>query len=424
MHQNYREQAVMRQETIILAAPLKDRTEHRLAKHIRPYFVVNTLWDQNFYKPLQEIFSRVIFFDYPERISEVGVKGANEEIIELVRKEHAKYVLWIGAKYEFRESTFSIIRREGSTVIGWFLDDEFRFDNYSRWWIPYLDYCVTHDMGAVPKYRALGARVILTPPCYGIAVERDWSKIEEKYDVSFVGAKKADREQYINELGKRKILIHLFGKGWGGYISLEEMIEIFKTSKINLNFTGATLGNKKIGTKARIFEVCLAGGFLLTEYLPGIESYFEIDKEIVCFKNADEMIDKISYYLSHDEERRAIAQAGWKRATSEYTPFHMLCRVFDEIERDVAVKGKVSHPPESKMPRAVRQGFSAYYSSWLKAFSLENYKSLCKDAFVLSISYNPLNIGAWCYYLASFLPYPLRSGAYKLGRLGYHAVKR
>jgi len=46
------------------------------------------------------------------------------------------------------------------------------------------------------------------------------------------------------------------------------------------------------------------------------------------------MIDKITYYLDHDEERQAIAQAGWKRATGEYTSFHIMSRVFCEIEED------------------------------------------------------------------------------------------
>ncbi len=132
------------------------------------------------------------------------------ECIELVKKEHPRYVLWLCAKYEFRESTFNIIRREGSAVIGWFLDDEFRFDDYSKWWIPYLDCCVTHDIEAVPKYKALGASVIHVPPSFGIRVDRDWSNLKEDYDISFVGRKSnPSREQYINELTREKIPIHL-----------------------------------------------------------------------------------------------------------------------------------------------------------------------------------------------------------------------
>ncbi len=412
-------------ETIVLLTPLEDLSEHRLAKHFGSRLAVDIYLDNTYHQPLEKIFSKVLVYDSGRRTTEIGVKGVNEEIIELVRKEHPKYVLWISGGYPFQESTFDRIRVEGSIVIGLFSDDEFKFDNYSKWWIPYLDYCITFDMEAVAKYRELGARVIQTMSCVGIPVERDWSNITGKYEVSFVGnIGRPLRKQYISELREKKIPVHVFGEGWvAGFIPLEEMLDVFVTSKINLNFTRVGYGNR-LTIKGRATEVCLAGGFLLTEYVPGIENYFEIDKEIVCFENAEEMIDKISYYLSHDEERRAIAQAGWKRATSEYTPLHMLSRVFDEIEKDIAVRGKPSHPQELKMPRLVRQGFSAYYSSWVKAFSLENYQDLCRDAFRLSISYNRFDIWAWCYYLASFLPYPIRIGTYNFGRLGFHVFRR
>ena len=411
-------------ETIILLAGLEDLSEHRLAKHFSSRLAHYFPHDINFYEPLQEAFSRVIPYDFIKRTLEIGVKGVNEEIIELVRKEHPKYVLWIPRSYEFRESTFDSIRKEGSIVVGWFGDDEIKFDNYSKWWIPHFDYCITVDIEAVPKYKARGARVIQTLHGSGIPVNVNWSSLKEKYEVSFVGSiAKSLRKQYIHELRKREIPAHLVVKERGEFVPYQEMLDIFGASKINLNFSRAGYSNRT-ALKGRITEVCLAGGFLLTEYVPGIEKYFDIDKEIVCFRDTEEMIDKITYYLNHDKERRAIAQAGWKRATSEYTPFHMLSRLFGEIEKDIAAKDRKTRPQELKMPRWVRRRFSTYYSNWLKAFSLENYKDLSKDAFALSISYNRLNIWAWCYYLASFLPYPVRLGAYKFGRLGYHAFRR
>lgn len=415
---------MMINETIILLAQLEDCSEHRLAKHFSSRLAHYFPHAINFYQPLQEVFSKVIPYDFIKRTTEIGVKGINEEIVEFVRQERPKYVFWISGSYPFLESTFGSIREEGSIMVGWFGDDHFKFDSYSKWWIPHLDYCITIDIEAVPKYKALGARVIHTIHHSGLPVNVNWSNVKEKYDVSFVGSiLKPGREEYLNEIRKRKIPIYSIVRERGEHVPFEKMIHIFGKSKINLNFSRASHGDR-MGIKGRITEVCLAGGFLLTEYVPGIENYFEIDKEIVCFKNTEEMIDKITYYLKHDKERRTIAQAGWKRATSKYTPFHMLSRVFNEIERDIAAKGKKSHPQELKMPRWVRRRFSTYYSNWLKAFSLENYKGLCKDTFMLSISYNPFNIWAWIYYIASFLPYPVRLGAYRFGRLGYNTFSR
>ena len=163
----------------------------------------------------------------------------------------------------------------------------------------------------------------------------------------------------------------------------------------------------------------LNGGFLLTEYAPGIENYFEIDKEIVCFRNKKEMVDKVIHYLNHDEERRAIAQAGWKRATSEHTCFHMLSRVFDQIERDIAAKDKtvIPIPKEPKMPIPMRKRFSDRYADWGIAFLIENHKGLWKDALALSISYNPFNIRARFFYIIGFSPSFVRSPLFGLYRL-------
>lgn len=389
---------------------------HRLLKYVgKNHLGAYLPFDLYLYKPLQEVFSKAILYDYLERMTKAGVKAVNQEIIELVKKEHPKYVLWTSWQYDILPSTLESIRKEGSTVVGWFFDDEWRFDNYSKWWVPYLDYCVTNAIEAVPRYREMGARVIHTIPNTGIAVDRDWSKTEEKYDVSFVGSRAPDREKWINELVKRNMPVHLFGEGWGRYISFEEMVDIFANSKINLNFSRAW-HSMKPQIKGRIFQVCMAGGFLLTEYVPDIENYFGIDKEIVCFHNTDELMYKISYYLKHDVERRAIARAGWERATGEYTSSRMVARVFDEIERDVAARGgKRSSPPQKlEIPTQVRRSTSNYHFEWGRALLEENYRGLWKDELTLSISYYPFSIGARYYYITGFFPLFIRSVLVKL----------
>jgi len=416
-------------ETIILLTYYYDPElrNHRLFKYIKAYCPAYLPFNLYLYEPLQKIFSKVILYDYLKRRAEIGIKAVNEEIINLVRKEHAKYVLWTSFYDDVQQSTLDTIREEGSTVVGWFFDDEVRFDYYSKWWVPYLDYCVTNSIEAVPKYRALNARVIQTIPNTGIAVTRDWSNIEERYEVSFVGSVRsrlwADRRQHINKLRGRNIPVRLFGEGSGGYVSFEEMIDIFKTSKINLNFSRAGSYPWVKQIKGRVFQVCMAGGFLLTEYAPGIENYFEIDKEIVCFENAEEMIDKTTYYLNHETERRAIAQAGWKRATGEYTSFHMVSKVFSEIKEDIAARDKESdlHPQKLKMPIWVRMILSQYHFQWGRALLEENYKAdLWKDALALSLSYSPLHIGAWYYRVVSFLPSSMRPAFFKL----YNAMEK
>jgi len=151
----------------------------------------------------------------------------------------------------------------------------------------------------------------------------------------------------------------------------------------------------------------MAGGFMLTEYAPALEDYFEIDKEIVCFENAAEMVDKINYYLNHDEERRAIARAGWERAINEHTSSHMVAKVFAEIEEETLTHGnkKISFTQKQKTPIRIRKLASVYHCWWARTLMEEDYdRFLWKDELALSLSYCPFTISAWCFRVISFMP--------------------
>lgn len=67
----------------------------------------------------------------------------------------------------------------------------------------------------------------------------------------------------------------------------------------------------------RCFEIPAAGTMMLSEYTDDLASMFEEDKEIVFFRSKEELVDKIKYYLSHDEEREQIAKAGRERVLKD-----------------------------------------------------------------------------------------------------------
>lgn len=110
---------------------------------------------------------------------------------------------------------------------------------------------------------------------------------------------------------------------------------LFKKSKINLGFTRFG-GNDpyqigKYQMKLRDFEVPLAGGFYLVEKAPDYEKCFVPEKEVVTWTTPNELIEKISYYLEHDNERETIAKAGQNRALKEHTWDHRFNKLFHEL---------------------------------------------------------------------------------------------
>lgn len=158
----------MENSTILLLTQKKDYSNHSLAKYVDGNLWQSTVMDINYHAPLRRLFTNVIVYDCTDGILRVGFRKMNKEIINLVKMEHPKYVLWMRNMFELFPETLKRIRKEGSFVIGLFVDDDYRFAYYSKWWVPYVDYIITFDLEAIPRYKELGAKVIHAFPCEGI----------------------------------------------------------------------------------------------------------------------------------------------------------------------------------------------------------------------------------------------------------------
>ena len=106
---------------------------------------------------------------------------------------------------------------------------------------------------------------------------------------------------------------------------------IYAGSKINLNIS---LKGIERGTPLRVFEILGAGGFLLSSYCPETAELFEEDKEIVMFRTPEELLEKTEYFLTHDDEREAVAAAGQEKVLRCYTHEKKLKELFLWVERE------------------------------------------------------------------------------------------
>jgi len=79
--------------------------------------------------------------------------------------------------------------------------------------------------------------------------------------------------------------------------------------------------------------VALAGGFQLVDLtLQETGRYLEEGKEFVGFRDPDEAVDKLEYYLAHPDERIAIARSAQSRAMREHTYAHRVDTLLSEVE--------------------------------------------------------------------------------------------
>lgn len=157
----------------------------------------------------------------------------------------------------------------------------------------------------------------------------DWNKLGEDYteDVkgiiadTYIGYKCTEQERIrtltaISEnfdidlwtLSDTSMIPKIHNRG--GADSDTMMPQIIKCSKINLNMTNLPI---KTGLPLRIFDLMGAGGFVISNYQAEIPEHFIPDEDIVLYDSIPDLLDKIDYYLKHDDERCQIAKNGYAK---------------------------------------------------------------------------------------------------------------
>lgn len=95
----------------------------------------------------------------------------------------------------------------------------------------------------------------------------------------------------------------------------KQMPLVFAESKINLNISLRSIHS---GIPLRVLDIMACGGFVLTNWQPELEEYFTDGQQMAVFHSLEECMEKAKYYLSHEEERRKIAEAGRETVRTQF----------------------------------------------------------------------------------------------------------
>lgn len=350
----------------------------------------------NFHDSLVGMGHDLLHYDAVAGAKRLGAVKNTQRLREIVDAEKPDLLFSVLFTDELDRNTFRHISDETTTpTVNWFCDDHWRFDDYSADWAPCFNHVVTTAASAVPKYHALkGAHAIKSQWAANPFTYRRDADAEMKHDVSFVGLPHGNRVAIIDVLKSAGLNVELFGLGWGhGRIDQARMIEVFNTSRINLNLSNSStvqgrrhrpadieadprlhrlaslprVGRYAAGVyrrarrieqrffpprpesalkpsdidlgpaqqiKGRNFEVPGCGGFLLSGEADNLADYYQPGQEIETFATLDQLIEKARHYLAHDDQRRAIADAGHQRTANEHTWCHRFHDVFSAIGLD------------------------------------------------------------------------------------------
>lgn len=312
---------------------------------------INQIGEIGFNRVFKKLGHEVVTFYYDEYFNSGALVKLQTDLLKYADEQQPDLIYFCLYTDQFTPETLLALKAKYRTI-NWFGDDQWRFENFSAKYAPLFTYAITTDPFAVPKYKKAGIENVILSQWAALNIDSPTeNSVNYEFDVSFVGGANSVRKWFVSEFAKAGIQVNTFGNNWqNGPVSLEKMQEIFRKSKINLNLSNSTnldvrylthnlrnivtaIRNPKNTSqmKARNFEIPYFGGFQLTDYLPTLENYFAIGREVVCYANVNEAIQLTKFYLENSELREKIKAASIEKTHAEHTYLHRLQEIFSQL---------------------------------------------------------------------------------------------
>jgi hypothetical protein len=216
------------------------------------------------------------------------------------------------------------------------------------------------DMGMAEKLRYCGAPNADFWPMALFDAAFDPAMTEEMVvngsrdiDILFVGA------LYVNKMPLLATVKKAFGRrcvfrgltnlkrnvyfnvkyGWPGWVSpirFEEYVPLYRRARIGFNVHNR--GDYTVGSY-RLFDLPGNGVMQISDGGEYLNDFFKVGEEIVAYRNAADLVDKLRHYLADDAERKRIALNGFRRVRADHRFALRMRQAGELIERGMARVG-------------------------------------------------------------------------------------
>ena len=307
----------------------------------------------------------------------------SEAVLARFIREHAKrpFDLFFGYLMDgmLDPAVIDQIRESGVPTCNFSCNNTYQFDLVEEL-SPHFDFNAHSEKNAAGKFHAIGANSIWFPMAANPSYFRPLS-VPRIHDVTFVGQRYATRPAYIWHLLESGLRVDVFGPGWRlsrdgrvgelrrfarrtalaaaagatmepskrstasaqlawldfadrlrrkyptamhGTLSDDEMLCKYSESRISLGFTEVFDQHDPSRMvmrhmHLRDFEGPMCGTLYLTGDCEELSEFYEPDEEVLVYRNAEEMLEKVRFYLTHEDAANKIRRAGHARARREHT---------------------------------------------------------------------------------------------------------
>jgi glycosyltransferase involved in cell wall biosynthesis len=219
-----------------------------------------------------------------------------------------------------------------------------------------FDLIITSFPHFVEKFRKMGINSEYQKLAFEPRILKNVQKQKRIYDITFVGSftpYHSEGTKMLEDVA-RQMPIHVWGPGieflspisplrknyhgeaWG-----LRMYKILAQSKIAIN--RHISASAKYANNMRLYEATGMGAMLITDDKKNLNNLFDVGKEVVVYKNSEDLVNKINYYFKNSKEREKIAEAGQERTLKYHNYRVRMVELAQILHRYLLHQKSVSH---------------------------------------------------------------------------------
>tara|TARA_R100000152_G_C6775997_1_gene204813 strand:- start:1129 stop:1995 length:867 start_codon:yes stop_codon:yes gene_type:complete len=250
---------------------------------------------------IKKLGHHVSGYNYRQKAIEMGNTPRDNHLLEVVKKNKFDLVLFSKCNV-ISLATFQDIKKYAKTCL-WFMDPLVSYNEEMKNKTKVVDYLCCDKENVLQEAQEINNNSFHVYEGYNQDIDKP-RDISKEYDLSFIGNIYGNRQNIINQITHP---IKLISNAYG----FRHPEEVSKT-RINLNICTSD------GASDRVYKILAAKGFLLTDDWKGREKIFTDKKDLVIYKNVDDLNEKINFYLKNPEKAAIIAENGYK-CVQKYT---------------------------------------------------------------------------------------------------------
>jgi len=222
-------------------------------------------------------------------------------------------------------------------TVMWNVDVRYNINTFLQFNGPMYKYChlkFATEKGNLDEYRKAGVKNIywlsegISPVWHRPETLSYIDEATYAADVAFAGS-----DLGIHN-GRREILDALENSSFN-FVRYTDVFnrahnKMCQCTKVNIGHSGWP--KVELSMSARDYRIMGAGGFLLTNYVEGMENWFEIGKMCDVYRSPEECLEKVKYYLEHEDERKAMAEYGMKVVHEKHKFSDRLKEVIEKVK--------------------------------------------------------------------------------------------